>query len=116
MPSVDSPSAQSNQEAAKLQQNDEYRRIINQSLGAVLGRQTTESFYALTYEELCEAQIKRISDKGTDVRPSELERVDRVESELLNVVEQLRKLPPENFLLKDVARDVNTPVDPVADT
>ena len=82
----------------------------------MLGRQTTESFYALTYEELLEAQIKRISDKGTDVRPSELERVDKVESELLSVVAQLRKLPPESFLLKDPSRDVNTPVDPVADT
>jgi hypothetical protein len=115
MPSVDSPSSQANKEADKLAQNDDYRRVINQSLGAVLGRQTTESFFALTYEELAEAQIKRISDKGTDVRPSELERVDRVEGDLLSVIGQIRKMPPEAFLLKDSTRDVNTAVDPPAD-
>lgn len=112
MPSVDSPSKQSNQEAAGLEQNEELRRVINQSLGAVLGRQSTESIFALTYEELVDAQIERIEGKGTDVRPNELERVNKVESDLLNVVEKIRSMPPESFLMSDSTRDVNTPVIP----
>jgi len=112
MPSVDAPSQQSNKEAGALDQNEELRRVINQSLGAVLGRQTTESFFAITYEELADAQIERISGKGTDVRPNELERVAKVKSDLLGVVDKIRALPPASFLMSDATRDVNTPVEP----
>lgn len=112
MPSVDSPSQQANKEAPSLDLNFELRRVLNQSIGAVLGRQTTESFYSLTYEELADAQIERIEGKGTVTRPNELERVNKIESDLLSAVAQIRGIPPENFLLADPSRDVNTPVDP----
>lgn len=111
MPNVDSPSQQANQEAPSLDLNLELRRVLNQSVGAVLGRQNTESFYALTYEELADQQIERIEGKGTATRPNELERVDKIESDLLNAVAQIRDIPPENFLLADPTRDVNTPVE-----
>lgn len=115
MPSVDSPSQQSNKEAPALDLNEELRRVLNQSIGAVLGRQTTESFYAVTYEELADQQIERIEGKGTETRPNELERVNKIESDLLNAVSQIRTIPPENFLLADPTRDVNTPVEPAKD-
>lgn len=111
MPSVDSPSQQVNKEAPSLDLNFELRRVLNQSIGAVLGRQTTESFYSLTYEELADAQIERIEGQGTSTRPNELERVNKIESDLLNAVAQIRSIPPENFLLSDPSRDVNTPAD-----
>ena len=56
-------------------------------------------------------QIERIEGKGTATRPNELERVDKIESDLLNAVAQIRDIPPENFLLADPTRDVNTPVE-----
>jgi hypothetical protein len=112
MSSVDAPSNQENQEAQALDQNFELRRILNQALGAVQGRQTTESFFALTYEELADQQIERIEGKGTTTRPNELERINQIESDLLNLVSQVRNVPPENFLLSDRSRDVNTPVEP----
>lgn len=112
MPSVDSPSQQANQEAAGLDQNSELRQVLNQSIGAVLGRQSTESFAALTYEELADQQIARITGTGTSTRPSELERIDKIESDMLNAVAQIRNIPPENFIESDRRQDVNTPVDP----
>lgn len=115
MPSVDSPSQQANKEAPALDLNEELRRVLNQSIGAVQGRQTTESFYAVTYEELADQQIERIEGKGTETRPNELERVNKIESDLLNAVAQVRTIPPENFLLADPSRDVNTPVEPAED-
>lgn len=115
MPSVDAPSQQANKEAPALDVNEELRRVLNQSIGAVQGRQTTESFYAVTYEELADQQIERIEGPGTDTRPNELERVNKIESDLLNAVSQIRTIPPENFLLADPSRDVNTPVEPPAD-
>ncbi len=111
MPSVDSPSQQSNQEAESLDLNTELRRVINNSVGSVLGRQTSESFFALTYEELADQQIERISGKGTATRPNELERVNRIEQEMLSLVTQVRNIPPEKFILSDSSQDVNTPVD-----
>lgn len=111
MPSVDSPSQQSNQEAESLELNTELRRVINNSVGSVLGRQTSESFFAVTYEELADQQIERISGKGTATRPNELERVNRIEQEMLSLVAQVRNIPPEKFILSDSAQDVNTPVD-----
>jgi hypothetical protein len=115
VPSVDSPSQQANKEAPALDLNEELRRVLNQSIGAVLGRQSTESFYAVTYEELADQQIERIEGKGTETRPNELERVNKIESDLLNAVSQIRTIPPENFLLADPTRDVNTPVEPPED-
>lgn len=106
------PPQQDSREGASLNLNEELRRVLNQSLGAVQGRQTTESFFALTYEELADQQIERISGQGTATRPNELERVNRVEQDLLNAVAQIRNIPPEQFLLSDSTRDVNTPVDP----
>lgn len=112
MPSVDSPSQQANQEALSLDLNFELRRVLGQSIAAVLGRQTTESFFALTYEELADQQIERIEGKGTLTRPNELERVNKIESDLLSALAQIRNIPPENFLPADASRDVNTPVEP----
>lgn len=112
MPSVESPSTEYNQESASIDQNEKLRRVLNQALGAVLGRQLTESFSAITYEELASAQIARIEGVGTAVRPCELEQVDRIEADLLNLVEQVRNRPPEDFLSSDASRDVNTPVAP----
>jgi hypothetical protein len=112
VPSVASPSQQSQQESNGLDLNFQLRLVINQSLGAVQGRQTAEAFAAITYEELASQQIERITGAGTTTRPNELERVNKIESDMLNAVQQIRNIPPESFLLNDPSRDVNTPVDP----
>lgn len=112
MPSIDSPSAQSQQEADSIDLNFQLRLVINQSLGAVQGRQTAESFSVITYEELADQQIGRITGPGTTTRPNELERVNKIASDMLNAVAQIRNIPPEKFILSDATQDVNTPVDP----
>ena len=85
--------------------------MLNQAVGAVQGRQVAESFFAVTYEELADQQIERIEGKGTITRPNALERLDKIESDLLNAISQIRDIPPENFILADQTRDVNTPVE-----
>lgn len=112
MPSIDSPSSQANQEADSLDLNFQLRQVINQSLGAVQGRQTSESFAAITYDELADQQIARITGPGTTTRPNELERINKIASDMLNAVAQIRNISPEKFILSNVSQDVNTPVDP----
>ncbi len=112
MPSVDAPSQQANREADGLDLNTELRRVINNAVGAVQGQQTTNSFFAVTYEELADQQIERISGKSTSTRPNELERVDKIEQDMLALVQQVQNIPPEKFLNSDATQDVNTPTDP----
>ncbi len=112
MASHDAPSREAAREGTSLDLNFELRRVLSTALAAVQGRQTTESFYAVTYEELADQQIERIEGKGTEARPNEIERIDRIEQDLLSAVEQIRGIPPEQFLLSDTSRDVNTPADP----
>lgn len=112
MPSVSAPSQTAKQEAVSLDMNMSLRSILSRAVGSVLGRQLSESFHAVTYEELADQQIERIEGQGTSTRPNELERLASLESDLLNAVAQIRNIPPENFILADRSVDVNTPVDP----
>jgi len=105
----DTPSSNSNQEREALDLNFELRRILSNSYNYVLGQQATQSFSAITYEELANEQIERIEGAGTPVRPNELERLTRIEREVVSLVEQVREIPPDQFILRDEAADVNTP-------
>ena len=113
MPSVDAPSSKSNQEAQSQDMNHELRRALSGAIGALSGRQTTESFYAVTWEELAQQQIQRIEGTGTAARPTELERIDRLEQVVLSAVAKIREIPPERFLPRDRNADVNTPLNPL---
>lgn len=103
-----SPSSEAAQDQTSLDLNFELRRVLNNAYGFVQGQQATQSFSALTYEELANDQIERIEGPGTTLRPNELDRIDKMEQELLKLVDQVRTIPPENFLLSDPAKDVNT--------
>jgi hypothetical protein len=84
------------------------RRAMNNAYAALLAQQNTNSFAAFTFEEAVDQQIERIEGKGTQIRPNLLTRVDRIESQLLQAVEELRKVPPDRFLERDPNEDVNT--------
>lgn len=112
MPSVDDPNAQHNQEASALSQNDDLRQVLSNAVGSVQGQQVANSFFAVTYEELADQQIERISGKSTTTRPNELERVAKIKQDVLALVAQVRNIPPENFLDSNEATDVNTPTVP----
>jgi hypothetical protein len=108
MASSNATTTEESQERDAQDQNFELRRILNNAYSFVQGQQTTQSFTALTYEELADRQIERIEGAGSPGRPNELERIDKMEQELIQLVAQVRSIPPENFLLKDADRDVNT--------
>lgn len=114
MSGVDDPNAQQNQEANALGMNDDLRQVLSTAVGVVQGRQLADSFYAVTYEELADQQIERISGKSTTTRPNELERVAKIEQDILSLVAQVRNIPPEKFLESNTATDVNTPTTPRA--
>lgn len=84
------------------------RRALNNALGALLGTESNKTFQAFTFEEAMDLQIERIEGEGTTLRPNLLDRVDRIEQEVIKAVEELKQVPPEAFLEADPEEDVNT--------
>ena len=88
--------------------NLELRQDIGNAYAAVKGSELSKGFASVTFEELLDQQIERISGKSFDQRPNELERVDKTEQRLLAAVEKIRALPPEFFRRPDPNKDVNS--------
>jgi hypothetical protein len=98
------------QDDAKLQaQNIRLRTALNDAYAAVEGAKSVQSFSALTFEDLADQQIQRISGPDTVARPNELNRVTRVLNNVLQSVAKIKAMPPESFAKQNVKRDVNTP-------
>jgi hypothetical protein len=96
-------------EESKLQRfHISQRRAVNNAYAALEGEKNVLTFSAFTFEDAVDLQIERIEGEGTRIRPNELERVDHIEQGLLRAVEELKQVPPEQFLKKDEDRDVNT--------
>lgn len=91
------------------EQNLALREALANAHAFVIGRQATQSFASLSFEDLADQQIERIEGAGTKLRPNELDRLDKIERDLSNAVAQIRALPPEAFVAPDEDRDVNTP-------
>lgn len=102
--------AGSSQDDATLQdQNLDLRTAINDAYAAIQSAKTTQTFAALTFEDLLDQQIERISGASTQTRPNALDRVTQIVNNVQTAVMQLKNLPPEQFQQADPQRDVNTP-------
>jgi uncharacterized protein YicC (UPF0701 family) len=89
------------------------RRQVSNAYAAVRGEQTAKDFAAYTFEEALDAQIERIEGEGTQLRPNLLDRVTRIETELVSAVEEIKAMPPESFIEPNPDEDVNTELEPV---
>lgn len=87
----------------------ELRRALGNAYAFVKGRESVQSFSAFTFEDAMDQQIERIEGKGTELRPNELDRITKIENEILQAVNKIKELPPEAFIEPDVENDVNTP-------
>lgn len=96
------------QEHEQQQLHDKQRQALNDAYAQLEAEKTIQSFNAFTLEEALQLQIDRIEGEGTKIRPNELDRTERVYQNLVKAVEELKQVPPEKFLTKDNARDVNT--------
>lgn len=104
-----SDQAEKNEEQRIQQLHLRQRRAINNAYASLLGEQNTQTFAAFTFEDAVDLQIELIEgDTEGQLRPNQLERVARIEGELLQAVELLKKIPPEQFLESNEDRDVNT--------
>lgn len=103
------PSANSQDDAQQQQQNLDLRTALNDAYAAVEGAKAVQSFSAITFEELANTQIQRISGPSTQTRPNALDAVQQVLTNLTNAVAKIKALPPDAFMEPADGRDVNTP-------
>ena len=105
--------AENRQEEAQAEsvqdRNTRLRESLSNAHAALQSERTIQSFSAFTFEEALDAQIERISGAGTQLRPNELDRVDRILSQVSDAVAQIKSLPPEVFAKPSEQDDVNTP-------
>jgi len=87
----------------------ELRQNINDAYAFVEGAKSTQTFATVTFEDLMDQQIERLVGKDTESRPNPLHRIDKVEQRLKSTIEQIKKVPPEAFRLRDERDAVNTP-------
>ncbi len=99
--SQDDPKAQ--------QQNLQLRVALNDAYAAIQAAKATQSFTALTFEDLAQDQINRLSGPDTPSRPNVLNRIQAISTNLQQAVAQIKALPPEYFATSNSDRDVNTP-------
>lgn len=99
----------SQDDPALQEQNFQLRKAIGDAYAAIESAKTTQTFSALTYEDLLDAQIERISGASTQTRPNELDRVTQIVNNVQSAVEKIKALPPESFQESNADRDVNTP-------
>lgn len=99
----------SQDDPALQEQNFQLRKAIGDAYAAIEAAKTTQTFAALTYEDLLDAQIERISGASTQTRPNALDRVTQIVNNVTSAVEKIKSLPPESFQESNADRDVNTP-------
>lgn len=97
------------QDDPRLQsQNIQLRVALSDAYASVEGAKAVQSFSAVTFEDLADQQIQRISGPDTQSRPNELNRVQRTLSNVLQAVAKIKALPPEAFAEPNESRDVNS--------
>lgn len=92
--------------------NTRLRESLSNAYAALQAERSVQSFSAFTFEEALDSQIERIEGAGTQLRPNELDRVDRILSQVREAVDQIKALPPESFIKPSSEDDVNTPENP----
>jgi hypothetical protein len=90
-------------------QNLELRRALNDAYAFVEASKYTQAASAITFEDLMDQQIERLSGADTDVRPNALHRIDKIENGVIQAVAKIKSMPNDAFVDADGAKDANTP-------
>ena len=83
--------------------NLQMREIIGNAYAFVRGRQYTETMANITYEELLDSAIDRIEGvkERSEVRGTKLDRVDKIKAEVIQAVDTVKALPPNQWQLQN---------------
>jgi len=100
--------AAKNAEDKKQELADQLKRSVANAYAFVVGQETTESFSAITFEELLDQQIGRIEGPGTNIRPNVLDKIKKVKNDIVSAATEIKKQPPDFFKRHDDQEDAIT--------
>lgn len=104
----DKPSDSDKQKEAR---NITLRRVMSSSYAFVKGVELSQTFSSLTPEDCIDEHIRLIEGARYDGRLNKLGELDKIKNDLLAAVEQIKAIPPEEFLEAKPDQDVNPPKD-----
>ena len=91
--------------------NQQLRQDINDAYAFVEGSKTTQTFASLTFEDLLDAQIQRLTGPDTPQRPNPLNRIAAISARTVDAVAKIKQLPPDFFNQRDTTDSANTPTE-----
>lgn len=90
-------------------QNLDLREALNDAYAFVEGQKVTQSFAAITFEELLDQQIERLVGASTDAKPNAFDLITRIKNNVVQAVAKIKSMPPSAFVTNDPMTNVNTP-------
>lgn len=92
--------------------SDQLRQSVATAYSFVKSNEKIQTFSAITLEELLDKQIDRLEGNGTQTRPSMKSRIDKIEKDFQQAVDQIKNLPDTFFAEEDPETGVNTAAEP----
>jgi len=86
-----------------------FRTIVSDVVGEIRSEEVSRSFAALSLEELVDQHIDRMTESTSQTRPPRLSRVKQVYNQLVENIEEMKEMDPEEFDARNPADEVNTP-------
>lgn len=103
-----SEAEEKNDSSKRQNENIAIRRALSDAYAFVEGQKLVQSFSSLTFEELLDQQIERIEGVSTVTRPNEIERISRIEVDVVAAVQKIKQLPDDAFRKTENTNNVNT--------
>lgn len=88
-----------------------FREIVANVVGELRSEELTRSYASITIEELVDQHIAYLSETVTQGQPSRMDRVKHYYDSLVNNLEDMKAMAPEEFDTRNSEDDdnVNTP-------
>lgn len=86
----------------------QFREVVAGAVGALRAQQQRDTFSSITIEELMDQHVELLTGTADPVRPSRLQRVQRIKAELDDNIEAMKATDPDLFRAHDPDTDVNT--------
>jgi len=84
------------------------RETVNNAYGYLKGSENTDSFQAVTFEEMMQRQLDSITGKNGS-GSSEMQRIQKVQADLVSCVDTIKNTAQDKFPKDPNAKAVNTP-------
>lgn len=87
---------------------DQIRKNLAEGFAAIRGSEVSTGLSAISVEEMLARSIIDIQQDQTDIRPSKINAVKRIQEQVTASIERALTLPPQTFVMSDSGAAANT--------